>query len=474
MLSGSGPGTHWKSSRGESRKTAGKAPASGPLDRAKVAPCLEGMRAVCAALVCAGAVAIAGCGSSNQTTVTAPPGLTANIKHVVIIFQENRSFDNLFNGFPGADTAQSGSSMGTTVQLQPVPLEQGDDVDHTHPGWWADWDGGAMDGFAHAPTAGYDLTYPSPTFPYAYVPQGETVPIWTLAKEYTLGDRMFQSNTGPSFVAHQYLIAGQSDNTDENPNGQEVTGIWGCDAPAGTTVALLGPNGTDLPGIFPCFDYQTMADLLDAKGVSWRYYAPAILQGWDAYDAIRHIRYSTDWTTDVVAPNTKVLTDVASGSLAQMTWVIPDFKYSDHAGAGATAEGPDWVANVVNAIGESQFWDSTAILIAWDDWGGWYDHVDPQQVDPMGLGFRVPLIVVSPWARHGYISHTQHEFGSFLHFTEEVFTLPSLGTRDAISDDLSDCFDFTQTPETFVPVPVQYGPSFFLNAKPANKPPDDD
>lgn len=416
----------------------------------------------------------AGCGQSDKP---AGPNPSAKIQHVVVIMQENRSFDNMFNGFPGADTVQSGNNYGTKVALQPVPLTVKSDVDHSHPGWWADWDNGAMDGFAHTPAPGSNLNYPYPTFPFAYVPPSEIAPYWTLAREYTLADRMFQSNSGPSFVAHQYMIAGQSDLADENPNGAADTGVWGCDAPPGTTVKLLGPNGTDLPGVFPCFDYQTMADLLDAQGVSWRYYAPAMGNRgyiWSAYDAVRHIRYGADWSRNVMPSNTQVLTDIPNGILAQVTWVVPDLAYSDHPSGKADGEGPDWVGNVVNAIGESPFWNSTAILIAWDDWGGWYDHVDPPQVDAMGLGFRVPLIVVSPWARHGYISHQQHEFGSFLHFTEEVFHLPSLGTRDATSDDLSDCFDFNRTPQPFVPVQVQHGPSFFLDLTPSDKPPDND
>ncbi|MGC2638707.1 MAG: alkaline phosphatase family protein [Acidobacteriaceae bacterium] len=405
---------------------------------------------------------------------TPPPGPAGIIQHVVVIMQENRSFDNLFNGFPGADTAQTGTSYGKTVALQPVPLEQGTDVDHAHSGWWQDWDGGLMDGFTH-----HGVHYPSPNFPYAYVPQTETVPIWTLASGYTLGDRMFQSNTGPSFVAHQYLIAGQSDESDENPGdvADNDKGIWGCDAPSSTSVTLLGPNGTDVPGVFPCFDYQTVGDLLDSQSVSWRYYAPTMSQGgyiWSAYDAIRHIRYGPDWSRNVIAPSTQFFSDIQNGTLAQMTWIVPDLAYSDHSGPFATAEGPSWVGDIVNAIGESPYWNSTAILISWDDWGGWYDHVNPPQVDDMGLGFRVPLIVVSPWAQHGYVSHTQHEFGSFLHFTEEAFNLPSLGTRDAVSDDLADCFNWTQAPQAYVPVPVQYGPQFFVAAKPSDKPPDDD
>jgi len=168
-----------------------------------------------------------------------------------------------------------------------------------------------------------------------------------------------------------------------------------------------------------------------------------------------------------------VLTDIQNGQLAQVTWIVPAYTYSDHAGTGATAAGPDWVANIVNAIGASQYWDSTVIFISWDDWGGWYDHVVPPQIDNMGLGFRVPLIIVSPYAKHGYVSHQVHEFSGFLKYTEEVFQLANLGQRDVNADDFSDCFDYTQKPAAYTPVPVTHKPSFFTANK-DNSPPDND
>ena len=382
--------------------------------------------------------------------------------------QENRTFDNLFHDFPGADTVSSGMSHGTVIPLQPIPFEQGTDIDHSHEGWSEAYDNGAMDGFARA-------KYPIANLPYAYVPQSETVPYFTLAKAFTLGDRMFQSNTGPSFPAHQYMIAGQSALADNNPNG-----TWGCDAAANTTVPLLGPNGTSLPGPFPCFDYQTMADLLDAKGVTWRYYAAAASGDrngggyiWSAYDAIKHIRFGADWSKNVISPPQTVLTDIESGNLAQVTWITPSFNFSDHASAGLTAMGPDWVASITNAIGASSYWNSTVIFVAWDDWGGWYDHVPPPMVDSMGLGGRVPLIVVSPYAKHGYISHVTHEFSGFLKYMEEVFGLPSLNTRDVNADDFTDCFDYTQTPQPYSQVPVKFTPKD-LKALAESGPPDDD
>lgn len=168
-----------------------------------------------------------------------------------------------------------------------------------------------------------------------------------------------------------------------------------------------------------------------------------------------------------------MLTDIANGTMAQVTWIVPSEAMSDHAGAGLTGEGPDWVADIVNAIGASKFWDSTAIFISWDDWGGWYDHVVPPQVDAMGLGFRVPLIVVSPYAKHGYVSHQTHEFSGFLKYTEEVFGVGSLGQRDVAADDFADCFDYTQTPQPYVPIPVTFKPQYFAS-RPASGAPDDD
>lgn len=390
--------------------------------------------------------------------------LQSHIQHIVVIVQENRTFDNLFSGFPGADAATSGLMNGRMVPLSPAPLETGPDLDHSHTGWWADWDYGKNDGFAHNSSSSY---------PYSYVPRSEIQQYWSLANQYVLADRMFQSNTGPSYAAHQYIIAGQSDDADENPDSNSV---WGCDSTPGTTVSLLGPNGTDLPGSFPCFDYQTIGDLLDNAHVSWKYYAPGDGQDkgyiWSAFDAIKHIRYGPDWAGDVVSPETQVLNDIESGNLAQVSWVIPTAANSDHP-ANNSNTGPDWVASIVNEIGASPYWKNTAIFITWDDWGGWYDHVPPPQVDEMGLGFRVPLIMVSPYARHGYVSHNVHEFGSILHFTEERFGLPSLNTRDAISDDLSDCFDFSSPTASYVQLQTKRTPEDFKHEAPTG-PPDTD
>jgi phospholipase C len=277
----------------------------------------------------------------------------------------------------------------------------------------------------------------SQTYPYSYTQQSDVQPLWDIASQYVLADRMFSSQAGPSFPAHQYLIAGQPGNMN-NPGKWP----WGCDGPT--------------PAV-ECFDYKTLGDLLDSAGVSWRYYSPGnrtlpkSFGMWLAYDSIRHIRYGPDWASDISFPETHIFKDIAGGTLAHVTWVVPNGTNSDHAG-NVPDQGPQWVASIVNAVGNSQYWSHTAVLITWDDWGGWYDHVPPPQLDQYGLGVRVPLIVVSPYARSGYVSHVNHEFGSILRFVETQFELGSLGTADARADDLSDCFDFTMPGRQYVQI----------------------
>ncbi len=406
----------------------------------------------------AGALAVlTACGGGGSSPpVSSPPLPTASapaptplqhLHHVVIVIQENRSFDNLFNGYPGADTVQSASLPdGSQVPLHRIGLEDGIDVDHTHRGFEQEYDGGKNDGYP-----GITTTAPTPpNYAYAYVDPAETAIYRTLASRFVLADRMFQSNSGPSFTAHQYLIAGQSADVAEVPSQAP----WGCDAPAGTTTTVLDPHGMETTGPFPCETYPTLGDELDSAGVSWGYYTPTVADEggllWSAYDAVGHIRYGTDWA-DVHTPETTIFSDIAAGRLPQVSWIVPTISNSDHP-QGNSSSGPQWVGSVVDALGTSRYWNDTAVIVLWDDWGGWYDHVVPQQLDVMGLGYRVPLLAISPYAKHGYVSHVQHEFGSVLRFVEETFGLPSLFQVDARADDLSDCFDFTQAPAPYATV----------------------
>jgi phospholipase C len=426
------------------------------------------------ALFCAAAL-LAACGGGRSQVLdnsgTAPAviphtlgrtGISGSpIQHVVIVVQENRSFDNLFNGFPGANTVQSGkTSTGQTIALQPVNLAVTYDPAHGHSNWVTEYDGGRMDGFNNEVLG--DGSGAPKNFAYAYVPQSQVQPYWTMAKQYALADDMFGTNEGPSWEAHLYLVAGNSAKDSTNTwyglNNPHLTGSphpGGCDSLPGTTVSLINPatGQTQKPGVFPCFYHQTIFDLLDSAGLSWKWYEARLGRGvWYAPDAYYHIRYGPDYA-NVSAPNTNFFTDLQNGNLAVVSWIMPTCSESDHATC-TPAVGPSWVASIVNAIGQSKYWDSTAILITWDEWGGWYDHVAPVRYNKYELGFRVPLVVVSPYAKAGYISHYRHEFGSTLHFIESTFGLGSLNTTDARSDTLSDMFNYTQTPIPFQPIPA--------------------
>jgi phospholipase C len=404
---------------------------------------------------------------------TSTGGPVGPIAHVVVLVQENRSFDNLFSGFPGAESATSGkTSTGQVVPLRPWPFEAVGNLNHERMGFLTEFNDGGMNGFDLEPVFGNNLPK---NFAYAYVPHspGEAGPYWVLAQRYTLLDHMFQSNSSSSYAAHQYLIAAQSGGVIGAPNAAP----WGCDAPVGT-ITGIGPNG-DQPGPFPCFSYATLATTLDAAGVSWKYYAP-YFRGpdaggllWSAFDASRPVRYGSDWSR-VSSPETNVLQDVAGGTLPSVSWVIPAFTNSDHPNSFSTS-GPAWIGAVVNAIGSSRYWNSTAIFILWDDWGGWYDHVKPPVVpgDLVGPGFRVPVIVVSPYAKHDYVSHVEYEYGSIVRFIENAFKLASLGQEDRTANVLSDCFDFSQKPAPWVPLAVVRRPADAFAAAHDSRPPDE-
>ena len=190
-----------------------------------------------------------------------------------------------------------------------------------------------------------------------------------------------------------------------------------------------------------------------------------------APDAIKHLRYGPAWT-NVITPETTVITDISSGKLAQVSWVNPTCAESDHASCNK-GTGPAWVASVVNAVGKSKYWNNTAIFITWDDWGGWFDHVKPVVYSSYEIGFRVPLIVVSPYAKRGYVSHVQHEQASILKFVEKNWNLGSLGNADVRADDLSDCFNFYGPPGKFVMIDGEMTTAQLMHA-PTNEPADDD
>jgi phospholipase C len=393
------------------------------------------------------------------------------IQHVIVVVQENRTFDNLFASsilahggpYPGANTSQTTTVDGKPMTLKAVPFEYPADPSHNHLALLGEWNRGRMDGFVqeHVTTV-LGLVKPASGFPYAYLPYTETTIYHLLAARYALADENFATRLVPTFPSHYTLMTGQS-RIAGNPNDA----IWGCDSKPGTTVPLFGKGEAIVkPGIFPCFDQMTVADLLDAAQVSWKAYTgayndasnPAV----NIFDAFRKIRYGPDWERNVITPSGTILSDIQSCRLPQVSFVMPNWLDSDHAG-NLSAGGPGWVGSVYLAIVQSQhaapacnYYKNSALILTWDDSGGWYDHVAPPP-GPNGVtwGFRIPILVLSAWAHSGYdarnpqaapyVSHTRRESTSILRFIEKNWALGNLGQRDATDDDLSDMFDYTRT-----------------------------
>jgi phospholipase C len=454
----------------------------------------------------AAALALAACGSAHGTSPLEPPqasnleraqGLlgfeagTNQIQHVVIIIQENRSFDNLFQGFPGADTQSYGyDSSGKKITLAPADLGTHWDVDHDAQAFFAACNGKGsypgtdcqMNGFNKEGVQCGSGSFPRcpDKYPqYAYAPHDETKPYFEMAAQYVLADRMFSSNfDGSSFIAHQYLIAAQAGTAVNYP---APLWQWGCYGKQALIPTLTLWRAIDYSKrIAPCFNNKTLGDELDEAHISWRFYTSSVHSNgggnlWSPYAAIKQIFYGPDWKKDVINPQTTFFSDVEAGDLPTVSWITPICPNSDHAPCATNHGGPSWVTSLVNAVGESKYWNSTAIFVLWDDYGGWYDHVPPKKLDYDGLGFRVPLIVISAYAKKGRVSHVPYEFGSILRFVEHRFGLATLSFSDArATDPAGDCFDFNQPPRKFQKIPSPLGKEYFLHQLPDPRPPDDE
>jgi phospholipase C len=435
------------------------------------------MRSARAAVMVWALVACARC--SAPTAPSAVPHEGVKIKHVVIIVQENRSLDNLFQGYPGADTVDRGkTSTGQIVPLRPVSLATQYAIDHSATAMFAACNGRGVlagtdcrnDGFDRETSSGTTIRYPE----YVFVPHAESKPYFDMAREGVLADRTFQSQIDESFVAHQYLVAAQAQSSVDLPMG-----FWGCRNDPGDVVGTITQRRTFGRFQRPCFNYRTLADELDRAGLSWRFYTSVIdspsnsVGGvWSAFQAVEHIYRSAEWKTNVIIPQKQFITDVAAGKLANVTWITPICVNSDHVNCGG-GFGPSWVSALVNSVGKSEFWNSTAIFVIWDDWGGLYDHVPPPHVGYDGLGFRVPLLVISPYARRGRVSHVQYESTSILKFTEDTFGLARLGLADTRANSPeADCFDFTHAPLDFVPIEAPKNAAFFMRQPHDGRAPD--
>jgi phospholipase C len=419
-----------------------------------------GRRGACFALVSATVVFIAllcntGCGKSDtaQSALRTPPvageGL-AKIQHVVFIIKENRSFDSYFGAFPGADGAIAGRiSNGTPIPLSAMPDRLPYDLGH----FWQDAlravDGGKMDSFDLLDNGNVDGVM----LPYTQMRESDIPNYFAYARHFVLADRMFSSMNGPSFPNHLFTVAAQSGGAINNPKPGSSRGpidnskpeSWGCDSDPDDRVEVANSNGEVILQP-PCFDFQTLADQMEAAGVSWRYYAPT--RGnpgymWSALDAIRHIRLSPLWR-DKVVPDGQFAEDARHGRLPAVSWLVTG-EASEHPPL-STCAGENWTVAQLDALMEGPDWASTAVFLTWDDFGGFYDHVPPPALNQFELGPRVPLLIISPYARNGTVTHTQYEFSSFLALVERRFHLPALTDRDRSANDMLDSFDFNQEP----------------------------
>ncbi|MBV9102422.1 MAG: hypothetical protein JO060_02465, partial [Candidatus Eremiobacteraeota bacterium] len=358
--------------------------------------------------------------TAQQSQAQTPP---SPIQHVVIILQENRTFENIFHGYPGAATVNAGkSSAGGMVTLQPVHLMTPWDPAHRFTTWNTEYNAGMMDGFDRI---GLDFGTGAPAnFAYSYAMRSDIQPYWDMAKEGTLADAFFADHRSQSFAGHQFPIAGASGpvsptlpnyDASENPSGGQT-----CTAP-GSGLAVNLQTGAEDQHYSSCFDYQTIADLLVAKGRTWRFYidaTSATSSYVSSFAVIKHIRNDPAQWANVISPATTILSDAQNGTLPNVSYVVGSFANSDHAGQTVpSSNGPSWVTSLVNGIGTSPSWGSTAILLTYDDWGGWYDEVSPPaSFNAFEPGFRLPFLIISPYARRGSISHVTHYWGSVLHF----------------------------------------------------------
>jgi phospholipase C len=424
-----------------------------------------------------------GCGGSSNVpspTPTINPALHYP-QHVVVVVMENRSVDNLFHFLPGVDTVSSGRTHdGHIVPLLPVSLFAAYDPDHSHStGFVKEFANGSQDGF-DLETSG--CLSPPPNKPYrcyqnvyAYVPQQEVQPYYQLAETNAFADEVLQTNSGPSYPAHEYLVAGQSGRPTaiaENP-GPNIVGGCGNTTPGESVMAinLNLPFPSHEEPVFPCVDFPTIFDSLNAHHISWKYYLPTTNTLWNAMDQIKHIYDSKADQARVVAPEEAIFHDISRGALPAVSYVIPHGAWSDHPTSICLnlPIGTDFVGALVDAVGTSPYWNSTTVIVVWDDWGGWYDHARVRPPlglpnDPYEYGFRVPLLVISPYAKPHYVDATPRDFTAILHFIEDVRGLPPISS-DSVeqrTDDLFSMFQFgASTPRPFQPVSTAHGPSYW-------------
>lgn len=357
-------------------------------------------------------------GESDSAAAARPAGGSAlqpkpntPLSHVIIVMFENHTFDNFFGAFPGANGFQSA----------PAPDPLWSDISHTFSHYLQCFNG---EGAASFNVNGV-VSYSEADLPI----------LWNYARYFGLSDNFFSSARTSSTPNHLYMIAGQSGELFETFPTEGH-----CGSPQNCLLLSLGADGTQYLQ-YPCVNINSIPRELSNAGVSWRFYTRESV--WMAPGFVS----DTAGLSNLIESSSRIISDIESDRLPSVSWVCPDQTECDHP-AEPIGPAQNYLAALVNAVMQSNYWDSTAIFVTWDDWGGFYDHVTPPIVDIWGLGPRVPLLVISPYAKPGYISHLQAEFSSLALFVEKNWSLPSLGARDALAStsDLLDLFDFSQSP----------------------------
>ncbi|MEP6758863.1 MAG: alkaline phosphatase family protein [Actinomycetota bacterium] len=401
----------------------------------------------------------------DPVTAALPAAVDANafstrtpIKHVVFLIMENRSFDNMFGAFPGADGASTADDHGLTRPLTDASLQRAHDLPHCYNCNVASIDGGAMDGFNQTDFADQGA--------FTQFRKDQISAYWSWAKRYAIADHFFASAVGPSFPNHMYSIAATSGGALDNPwqpppnlaqmQAQGYAKSWGCDIAQDGYVEVIDPEGY-LVKVPPCFDFRTEGDLLNAKHIPWSYYAATNAQLgyiWSAYSAIDRYRNNATLWSEHIRPVDDVVRDIQADRLPPVSWITPRFPLSQHPEYNF-CWGQNWSIEVMNALMRSDAWKNTLVVMTWDDFGGFYDHVPPVRLDDVGLGIRVPAMIISPYARSGYVDHTMYEFSSVLRFIEDNWGLTQLTRRDRIASGLGGALDFSQTPLPPDPQPLR-------------------
>ncbi|MDG6934189.1 MAG: hypothetical protein JRN68_05785 [Nitrososphaerota archaeon] len=375
------------------------------------------------------------------------------LQHIIIIMQENRTFDNYFWTYPG----QVGYNSSLCIYINPSDTAEGcekpqlsldpalsGDLPHDWQSTWTSYSNGTLEGFLKAAND-------NPAVMYYY--NNQTIPnLWSYAEHYVLADEFFSSVKSYSQPNHWYMIAGAAPMVSIFQGAAQEK--KSCYNPVTKSLTLATCSY-----INEAQDIETMADELTAYGISWKYYdtpiqsgqtlSKAIISGkafdyWNPLDA-KNSTYTNPSFTNSMAAREQIFWDIGNGTLPQVSWVIPSAPISDHPPANITL-GMWWITDVVNAVMQSKYWKNTAIIILWDDYGGFFDTVPPPTVDSYGLSFRVPALLISPYAKSGYLDHTIYDFESTLKFIEWQFNLPPLGMRDANANNLLNAFDFSQNP----------------------------